>query len=659
MKKIIIFLQVIAICFLISINHGFGQWEQIGPIGGRIWDIAVSENGNIIASVNNGIYLSTNDGIKWFRSYNAANSSDYYCFIKNDKKVFAFGSGLLLSTDDGLNWETRDVGIEDLWIQSLAFYQNNILALTGIGLYISSNDGKKWIKINDDLVREAVRNLIMIDSIMFIGTARSGYYQSIDFGLNWVKMEISGYAILDMYNEFENLYAKTKNGLHLSSDRGSSWININCPNQMISCSILFVHNSIIYIDTDEGLFISSDLGNKWENIGLNDENIFCIAIKDSVLFAGTEKHGIFSKMGLLSEWIPSNTNIYGSSISSILTIGDTIFTTADGELYKSTNNGYLWRNINKNFPSNHIEDIIFHKGVMYITTESDGIFKSEDFGETYEQIGLKDIGINTIDVNDSGIYIGTNYDGVYYKAHADSLWELIGDTKKNYDVMNILFLNKIIFISTQEGLFKSLDKGVNWTFCGINEDWIGSIKQIGDVLYIGMFFKGIYRSYDFGDSWQAVNEGLTSLKIYTMLIKDSMIYVGTSDKGIFFKSKNQSYWINCKHEFPNNEVRVMSINDDYIFVGSDHSISRAKISDLITSVEEKPLTNSSFLLYPNPAQEYLEISNLKEESNFQIFSIEGILQLEGRTFGRVDVSELAFGMYYIRIGDEVLRFVKL
>jgi hypothetical protein len=33
--------------------------------------------------------------------------------------------------------------------------------------------------------------------------------------------------------------------------------------------------------------------------------------------------------------------------------------------------------------------------------------------------------------------------------------------------------------------------------------------------------------------------------------------------------------------------------------------------------------------------------------------------LEGRTFGRVDVSELALGMYYIRIGDEVLRFVKM
>jgi WD40 repeat protein len=95
----------------------------------------------------------------------------------------------------------------------------------------------------------------------------------------------------------------------------------------------------------------------------------------------------------------------------------------------------------------------------------------------------------------------------------------------------------------------------------------------------------------------------------------------------------------------------------------------------VTSTEEPDNENETMVLYPNPASDYIEISGssviLSEAKNFGV-SIYDVLGVEvycsiatppapsqegGKT--RFDVSHLSPGVYFVRVGDVVRKFVKI
>jgi hypothetical protein len=89
----------------------------------------------------------------------------------------------------------------------------------------------------------------------------------------------------------------------------------------------------------------------------------------------------------------------------------------------------------------------------------------------------------------------------------------------------------------------------------------------------------------------------------------------------------------------------------------------------ITSVD-RGFEDSPTLLYPNPSEDFIEISDINpmlkhgvEYSDIKIFNIFGqtVLSVGVQNFEplRIDVSGLAPGMYFVRIGDRVSKFIKL
>jgi hypothetical protein len=75
-------------------------------------------------------------------------------------------------------------------------------------------------------------------------------------------------------------------------------------------------------------------------------------------------------------------------------------------------------------------------------------------------------------------------------------------------------------------------------------------------------------------------------------------------------------------------------------------------------VDEKLESNNQFMIFPNPGNDYLDITNLEKTSHYEIFSLEGILQVEGSTSGKIDISMLSKGLYYIKIDNDIIKFLK-
>jgi WD40 repeat protein len=90
------------------------------------------------------------------------------------------------------------------------------------------------------------------------------------------------------------------------------------------------------------------------------------------------------------------------------------------------------------------------------------------------------------------------------------------------------------------------------------------------------------------------------------------------------------------------------------------------------SIEEKLISNNDKLnIFPNPARDYIEISSINptlkrgvnEGSDIQIFDMLGIvLSTAGggiKGGGRIDISNLSPGIYFIKIGNRAAKFVKM
>jgi hypothetical protein len=94
----------------------------------------------------------------------------------------------------------------------------------------------------------------------------------------------------------------------------------------------------------------------------------------------------------------------------------------------------------------------------------------------------------------------------------------------------------------------------------------------------------------------------------------------------------------------------------------------AKFSLLPTRVDENIPDISNFSIYPNPAEDFIEISQNKGlQPLVQKVQIFDVLGLEVKSVGtgldlstqRIDISLLLVGVYYIRIGNKVEKFVKM
>jgi photosystem II stability/assembly factor-like uncharacterized protein len=267
---------------------------------------------------------------------------------------------------------------------------------------------------------------------------------------------------------------------------------------------------------------------------------------------------------------PLNTGGRISAVAMHPSDPETVFAgAASGGVFKSTNGGNTWQAVFDNTLSLSIGDIAIaptDKSVIYVGTgESNcgggsmtydgiGLYKSENGGSNWEYIGLensRNVGRITIHPHDPdyvfvaamGDLFGDSPDrGVYRTIDGGLTWEQVlylSDSTGAIDLaMNPLHPDTLYAAMWERirrpdrrsyggitcGIYRSFDGGDTWTELtnglpspSINMGRIGiSISESDpEILYaiyadkIGSFY-GIYRTVDNGDSWIQVNDGSLS-----------------------------------------------------------------------------------------------------------------------------------------------------
>ena len=257
-------------------------------------------------------------------------------------------------------------------------------------------------------------------------------------------------------------------------------------------------------------------------------------------------------------------------------------------------NALKWRSVGPALTSGRISDIAVNTQnpfEYYVAVASGGVWKTSNWGLNYTPIFDSEdsysIGCVTIDPNNPNvIWVGTGEnnnqrsvpygDGVYKSEDGGKSWKNMG-LKNSEHIGNIVVHPKnsdIIYVSAygplwkkggDRGLYKSVDGGKNWNrilyvdeHTGINE--IHMDPKNPNVLYAASHQRrrhvytyvgggpgsGLYKSADAGKSWKKINKGLPSVELGRIgldisPVDNNVIYAiveAAERKGGFYKSTN-------------------------------------------------------------------------------------------------------------------------
>lgn len=152
---------------------------------------------------------------------------------------------------------------------------------------------------------------------------------------------------------------------------------------------------------------------------------------------------------------------------------------------------------------------------------------------------------------------------------------------------------------------------------------------------------------------------MSSKNLFTaMLLCSSMAAVA----GTFVASESESYDLSeiKKIAFLEDETETI-FSDGRVLYHPFSSLQRIYFTENESTDVSDVIPQKELLLYPNPVVEKIYLSGLDGFSSISVISSKGILikQMESNEEKiEIPVSELTPGIYYLKINDNAIKFIK-
>lgn len=488
-------------------------WEQTkGPVGGQINSVAEISGDKIISASKYGVFISTNAGETW----NNGGLTDLHVrCVSSDPagNIFAgmYGSGgVYRSTNDGEDWIQS--GLENEGVLCIKIFTDDIYA--GLGNYYSDT---------------------------------GGLYRSVDSGSSWTYLGFLNNSVRDVaINEYGDIFAAVYDGIYKSTNNGTSWSEVL---QIYNTSSIEIkaNGKIFLCNGTDDVWRSTDNGDTWEQLnqgfGLYNPQLLSVHI-DQNIYALSEHYNFLSGFRGV-------------------------------KIFRSTNDGDSWEETGQNDLEASVNSfMITSNGKTYVGTYWDGVFRSSDSGVNWSQIndGLYAMTVNALDIDSQGkIYAGTYGNSLFYSIDNGENWENIRVALNSRYIFGLLLINdQILMVTTNSGVYLSMDGGVNWDYRGLQySNTHDLLINSGGDLFVSSLSEGIYFSPDLGETWSAVNNGLTTDNISALAITtDQHIFAGTNT-GIFRSTDNGQSWVRKSNGLNNNPTfEVIATSENVLYAGS-------------------------------------------------------------------------------------------
>ncbi|MCW8850549.1 MAG: hypothetical protein OQJ81_11270, partial [Melioribacteraceae bacterium] len=254
--------------------------------------------------------------------------------------------------------------------------------------------------------------------------------------------------------------------------------------------------------------------------------------------------------------------------------------------------------------------------------------------DEFEQLnGPYGFRVNKIIISDSDeIYLCPSWEGVFYSDNSGESWTNLG--LKNEDIHDLVVDSKgTIYVLINNywkggketaGIFKSADNGNSWEISnfGITEPAVRAITvDNNDKLYVGTKNGGMFYSEDYAESWK--NIGLEDLFIRVVEADNNgRIYAAIDGNGVYYKDSDSTNWekLGELSFYRCQDIYISSQGDVYVALGS-------------------PIGSMGVYKYDSYQQIWYSLSEHLDDWQIEsVFRTENGILLAGATNGRVYMS---------------------
>ncbi|MCX6133739.1 MAG: T9SS type A sorting domain-containing protein [Ignavibacteriales bacterium] len=510
---------------------------------------------------------------QWVRT-NQLCGGYFTSFAASGAAVFAgaYGGGIFLSTNDGANWKKLNLA-DGTWTNGL------VAALDGSGgtdIFVAAT----WGAVGEPC----------------------GVIRSTDFGQTWFEVNsgltnlfLTSLAVSVGDDGSKNLFAGTwGGGVFRSTNNGARWNPVNTGLHGLNVKALAVAGSTLLAGTDHGAFLSVNNGSLWTqvNSGLPDTNLSCAAISSvetggKILFVGSYKSGAFRSSDTGASWVPANDglnnlHVYALTPSPVGTGNPCILAgTNGGGIYRSTNNGVGWVPVNTGLTFPYIQGLaIIADGnggrKFFAGTWGSGVFVSSDEGSswTIANSGLVCRSVNALAAFDSKVFAGTNGCGAFLSTDGGATWNQnnVGMKFPNVYALAVVANEQggTHLVAGAGGIYISSNGGATWKAANmaVGDVHAFAVSQVGNespTIFAGNNALDLHQvqviaSTDRGMTWRQQGTNINASRLNALVTYEANLLVGTDNRGVLLTTDGGMTWIPRNNGLMDSSVSALTIS---------------------------------------------------------------------------------------------------
>ncbi len=670
----------------------YTPYNQFSPGLGKYQGIAFSDSLNgFITDASHGDFKTTNGGISWIKTADIGFCSNRVLFA-SQQRGWKLGVGLYITNNGGNTWTllsppfynttggtlSRMFALNEnqLWVLKSYYYSGNEGSI-----WYSSDGGYNWQKLNTGLVSDSMNQVsysdirftnsgigIAVGSIYRAGTQlREGFIQiTTDMGSTWnityypdelfenvISINENEWIVLGSigyYNDANVIQRKT-------TDAGKSW-TLSFPLNHLYSSSYYYHvlyssvNGKIYLFATLGVYKSDDRGNSYSKITSETDVLVSKIVFDSKPVNIEEQTAIAWNKG------------YDYRRKYLI----------------SFDAGYTWQQ--KSIPESfgrYIWLFGVSEGIIYLIMEQERIFKSTDYGETWQQLTLPvyNTGLQALNVFSGDMLTLKAYKNLVSSTDGGQTW-IKGPVVENIwlSESQIVSPGKVIGVgaysdsSGNRGAFyKTSDFGLSWYVMDTQKE-LNNILMKDELNGYSSSSMNVFRTTNGGEKWQSVltateyNKPITALTFADSIngiVAQHFVFKKTSDGG--------RTWIDYNPTLPLSSISQLNYNakGDLFAIGNYSMLMLpSQQTYSIYPAQTMNIVPDGFKLnqnYPNPFNPSTKISWQSPVGSHQTLKVYDVLGREVATLVNeyrnagsyeveFDASQLASGVYYYQLRTE-------
>ena len=597
-----------------SLTSGTG-WQSVNPTG-MFYGVT---NDNYISGRTNGIV------------FHPSNPNIMY--------IAAAQGGVWKTTDGGINWTVLTDNLGSISSGDIAIDPNNPNILYygtgelnysqdsqyGDGIYKSTNAGLNWIKISPSSQTGTYTGKILVDpsnSNNIYVAGNTGLLLSTNAGLNWINTQAGNFTSLLINPAVPSiLYASTGSGstiIYKSTNSGLNWsvnftistgrrtqlaISPDNPNYLYA-SVAASSGALL------GLYRTTNAGDNWtvQNSSTNymssqgwyDNAVTVIPGNvDGVVVGGLDVY-VSTNGGVTltkrSTWSTSNPlNFSHADIHFLTYNGSVLFCCSDGGVYKSTDNGTTWSDLNAKISTLQFQSADYDPNditKLYGGCQDNNKQTSTDNGVVWIQRTTGDGGYTIVDPVNTNYVYGQYVNGsIQRSANSGVTFTNITPSGSSgglfynpYEMApgdhNTVVFGRADVWKTTAVQTASTSSG--WTQIATTAIVSGSVSSIGiskinsDKIYIGTSNGKIHVTTNNGINWTSTTGFPYVSDLWVDFNNDDICYAtfgGANPTTHVYKTTNGgANWFTITSNLPNigvNSIVKRQTNPQMLFVGTD------------------------------------------------------------------------------------------